>query len=147
MVTICHSKVYMPFIIISLSSGHWSRIEAEKSPDEQSISTEGALSATRLQQQQLRHEKPLGREEGRIPAVNSGRSHLSEMISKNTGDAMHFQPSSDLLWYQVTLDAGGPLRSPEDGETLHFGNYKCSDHRSLLNTCSAPKNTHWKKAF
>lgn len=90
-----------------LTPGCWIKVESEASPFEQSLSVEGDLSASVLQQQVL---------------------SCAETPLLSADNAMIIQTSSGLLTHQVTSSGGETPRTTESGEAIHpeKKNCKCS---------------------
>uniref|UniRef100_A0A2I3SEB4 Zinc finger protein 419 n=1 Tax=Pan troglodytes TaxID=9598 RepID=A0A2I3SEB4_PANTR len=106
----------------------WQGAEAEEAP-EQSASVE--VLSSNVQQHQKQHcgEKPLKRQEGRVPVLRSCRVHLSEksLQSREVGKAL--LTSSGVLKHQVTHTGEKSHRSSKSREAFHAGkrHYKCSE--------------------
>ncbi|KAH0508961.1 Zinc finger protein 419 [Microtus ochrogaster] len=109
-------------LVSSLSC--WIKVESEASPFEQSLSAEGDLSASVLQQQVL---------------------SCAETPLLSADNAMIIQTSSGLLTHQVTSSGGETPRSTESGEAIHpeKKNCKCS-YCGKVFTSISHLNRHWK---
>ncbi|XP_038194608.1 zinc finger protein 419-like [Arvicola amphibius] len=100
-----------------LTPGCWIKVESEASPFEQSLSAEGDLSASVLQQQVL---------------------SCAETPLLSADNAMIIQTSSGLLTYQVTSSDGETPRSTGSGEAIHPEKKacKCSDCGKVFTSIS-----------
>lgn len=112
------------FMTPCLWTGCWIKVESETPRFEQSLSTEGDLSSSMLQQQTL---------------------SCAETPLLSADNAMIIQTSSGLLGHQVTASGGEAPKSTESGEAIHpeKKNCKCT-YCGKVFTSISHLNRHWK---
>ncbi|XP_078217078.1 uncharacterized protein LOC103790118 isoform X2 [Callithrix jacchus] len=112
----------------AIPGGCWHGVEAKKAP-KQSASV-GVLTSN-VQQHQKQHcgEKPVKREEGRIPVLRSCRIHLSEKSLQSREVGKDLPTSSGLLKHQMAHRGEESHRTTKSREAFHAGkrHYKCGE--------------------
>uniref|UniRef100_A0A0D9S0D1 C2H2-type domain-containing protein n=2 Tax=Chlorocebus sabaeus TaxID=60711 RepID=A0A0D9S0D1_CHLSB len=107
--------------------GCWHGAEAKEAP-EQTASVK--VPSSNVQQHQKHYgEKPLKRQESRVPVLRSCRVHLSEKSLQSREVGKDLLTSSVILKHQMTHTGEKSHRSSESKEAFHAGKryYKCSE--------------------